>query len=137
MEVIQKCQLSVIALLNAKFFQSDSTPSFQAQSYPPWIWASSSVMTVALLGSGLVSHHLVLPGLSYSVLPSAGQPIKFAHSICAAGMAELHIQDALPEDRGTYTCLAENALGQVSCSARVTVQGRILQAFTLQLCLLL
>ncbi|MEJ1283224.1 myosin light polypeptide kinase [Cricetulus griseus] len=52
-----------------------------------------------------------------------GQPIKFAHSICEAGMAELHIQDALPEDRGTYTCLAENALGQVSCSARVTVQG--------------
>lgn len=50
-------------------------------------------------------------------------------------MAELHIQDALPEDRGTYTCLAENALGQVSCSARVTVQGRILQAlfFPLQL----
>lgn len=64
-----------------------------------------------------------------SVLPSAGQPIKFAHSVCEAGTAELHIQDALPEDRGTYTCLAENALGQVSCSARVTVQGRILQAF--------
>ncbi|EGV96409.1 Myosin light chain kinase, smooth muscle [Cricetulus griseus] len=53
-----------------------------------------------------------------------GQPIKFAHSICEAGMAELHIQDALPEDRGTYTCLAENALGQVSCSARVTVQEK-------------
>lgn len=86
-------------------------------------------MTVALLGSGLVSHHQVLPGLSPSVLPSAGQPIKFAHSVCEAGTAELHIQDALPEDRGTYTCLAENALGQVSCSARVTVQGRILQAF--------
>ncbi|XP_037065678.1 myosin light chain kinase, smooth muscle isoform X3 [Peromyscus leucopus] len=53
-----------------------------------------------------------------------GRPIKFAHSICEAGMAELHIQDALPEDRGTYTCLAENALGQVSCSARVTVQEK-------------
>ncbi|XP_057620102.1 myosin light chain kinase, smooth muscle isoform X2 [Chionomys nivalis] len=53
-----------------------------------------------------------------------GQPIKFAHSVCEAGMAELHIQDALPEDRGTYTCLAENALGQVSCSARVTVQEK-------------
>ncbi|XP_026643874.1 myosin light chain kinase, smooth muscle isoform X2 [Microtus ochrogaster] len=53
-----------------------------------------------------------------------GQPIKFARSVCEAGMAELHIQDALPEDRGTYTCLAENALGQVSCSARVTVQEK-------------
>lgn len=39
-------------------------------------------------------------------------------------MAELHIQDALPEDHGIYTCLAENPLGQVSCSARVTVYGR-------------
>lgn len=62
------------------------------------------------------------------MLPSAGQPIQFAHSICEAGVAELHIQDALPEDRGTYTCLAENAFGQVSCSATVTVQGRIFQA---------
>lgn len=41
-------------------------------------------------------------------------------------MAELHVQDALPEDHGTYTCLAENPLGQVSCSARVTVHGRSL-----------
>ncbi|XP_051005818.1 myosin light chain kinase, smooth muscle [Acomys russatus] len=53
-----------------------------------------------------------------------GQPIQFAHSVYEAGVAELHIQDALPEDRGTYTCLAENALGQVSCSARVTVQEK-------------
>ncbi|NP_647461.3 myosin light chain kinase, smooth muscle isoform 2 [Mus musculus] len=53
-----------------------------------------------------------------------GQPIQFAHSICEAGVAELHIQDALPEDRGTYTCLAENAMGQVSCSATVTVQEK-------------
>ncbi|XP_030658103.1 myosin light chain kinase, smooth muscle isoform X7 [Nomascus leucogenys] len=53
-----------------------------------------------------------------------GQPIQYAHSTCEAGMAELHIQDALPEDHGTYTCLAENALGQVSCSARVTVREK-------------
>ncbi|XP_017656046.1 myosin light chain kinase, smooth muscle isoform X1 [Nannospalax galili] len=53
-----------------------------------------------------------------------GQPIQFARSTCKAGMAELHIQDALPEDHGIYTCLAENALGQVSCSARVTVHEK-------------
>ncbi|KAF3827491.1 hypothetical protein GH733_002977, partial [Mirounga leonina] len=49
------------------------------------------------------------------------QPIQYAHSSCEAGVAELHIQDALPEDDGTYTCLAKNTMGQVSCSARVTV----------------
>ncbi|XP_059955423.1 myosin light chain kinase, smooth muscle isoform X9 [Mesoplodon densirostris] len=53
-----------------------------------------------------------------------GQPIQYAHSTCEAGVAELHIQDALPEDDGTYTCLAENTLGQVSCSARVTVHEK-------------
>ncbi|XP_045439895.1 myosin light chain kinase, smooth muscle isoform X1 [Pipistrellus kuhlii] len=52
------------------------------------------------------------------------QPIQYAHSTCEAGVAELHVQDALPEDHGTYTCLAENALGQVSCSARVTVHEK-------------
>ncbi|XP_047419681.1 myosin light chain kinase, smooth muscle isoform X2 [Sciurus carolinensis] len=53
-----------------------------------------------------------------------GQPIQYAHSTCKAGIAELHVLDALPEDNGTYTCLAENALGQVSCSARVTVHEK-------------
>ncbi|XP_031310445.2 myosin light chain kinase, smooth muscle isoform X1 [Camelus dromedarius] len=52
------------------------------------------------------------------------QPIQYAHSTCEAGVAELHIQDALPEDDGMYTCLAENTLGQVSCSARVTVREK-------------
>ncbi|XP_021565142.1 myosin light chain kinase, smooth muscle isoform X3 [Carlito syrichta] len=53
-----------------------------------------------------------------------GQPIQYARSTYEAGMAELHVQDALPEDDGTYTCLAENASGQVSCSARVTVHEK-------------
>ncbi|XP_072581334.1 myosin light chain kinase, smooth muscle isoform X8 [Vulpes vulpes] len=52
------------------------------------------------------------------------QPIQYAHSSCEAGVAELHIQDALPEDDGIYTCLAKNTLGQVSCSARVTVHEK-------------
>ncbi|KAM9225689.1 myosin light chain kinase, smooth muscle [Dugong dugon] len=53
-----------------------------------------------------------------------GQPIQYAHSSCEAGMAELHVQDALPEDHGIYTCVAENTLGQASCSARVTVHEK-------------
>ncbi|XP_030876869.1 myosin light chain kinase, smooth muscle-like, partial [Leptonychotes weddellii] len=52
------------------------------------------------------------------------QPIQYAHSSCEAGVAELHIQDALPEDDGTYTCLAKNTVGQASCSARVTVHEK-------------
>ncbi|XP_006869427.1 PREDICTED: myosin light chain kinase, smooth muscle isoform X2 [Chrysochloris asiatica] len=52
------------------------------------------------------------------------QPIQYAHSTCEAGTAELRIQDALPEDDGTYTCLAENSWGQASCSARVTVHEK-------------
>lgn len=88
-----------------------------------------SFMTAAtLLRTGLPPLCRLPPGLSPPVLPSPGQPIQYARSTCEAGVAELHIQDTLPEDDGTYTCLAENTAGQVSCSARVTVQGRSLWA---------
>uniref|UniRef100_A0A8C6IW82 Myosin light chain kinase, smooth muscle n=1 Tax=Melopsittacus undulatus TaxID=13146 RepID=A0A8C6IW82_MELUD len=50
------------------------------------------------------------------------QPIQYAHSTFEDGVAKLTVQDALPEDDGIYTCLAENNTGQASCSAQVTVK---------------
>ncbi|XP_074070774.1 myosin light chain kinase, smooth muscle isoform X2 [Macrotis lagotis] len=52
------------------------------------------------------------------------RPIQYAHTTFEDGVAELQIQDALPEDNGLYTCLAENPSGQASCSAQVTVQEK-------------
>uniref|UniRef100_A0A8C3JY91 Myosin light chain kinase, smooth muscle n=1 Tax=Calidris pygmaea TaxID=425635 RepID=A0A8C3JY91_9CHAR len=52
------------------------------------------------------------------------QPIQYAHSTFEDGVAKLTVQDALPEDDGIYTCLAENNTGQASCSARVTVKEK-------------
>lgn len=54
---------------------------------------------------------------------SAEQPIQYAHSTFEDGVAKLTVQDALPEDDGIYTCLAENNRGRASCSAQVTVKG--------------
>uniref|UniRef100_A0A8C6IUG9 Myosin light chain kinase, smooth muscle n=1 Tax=Melopsittacus undulatus TaxID=13146 RepID=A0A8C6IUG9_MELUD len=54
------------------------------------------------------------------------QPIQYAHSTFEDGVAKLTVQDALPEDDGIYTCLAENNTGQASCSAQVTVKGEYL-----------
>ncbi|XP_071419035.1 myosin light chain kinase, smooth muscle isoform X3 [Pithys albifrons albifrons] len=51
------------------------------------------------------------------------QPIQYAHSTFEDGVAKLTVQDALPEDDGIYTCLAENNKGQASCSAQVTVKA--------------
>uniref|UniRef100_A0A8C3JZI4 Myosin light chain kinase, smooth muscle n=1 Tax=Calidris pygmaea TaxID=425635 RepID=A0A8C3JZI4_9CHAR len=56
------------------------------------------------------------------------QPIQYAHSTFEDGVAKLTVQDALPEDDGIYTCLAENNTGQASCSARVTVKGEYLKS---------
>uniref|UniRef100_A0A8C8SS89 Myosin light chain kinase, smooth muscle n=1 Tax=Pelusios castaneus TaxID=367368 RepID=A0A8C8SS89_9SAUR len=52
------------------------------------------------------------------------EPIQYAHSIFEDGAAKLTIQDALPEDDGVYTCLAENSTGRASCSAQVTVKEK-------------
>ncbi|PKU40026.1 myosin light chain smooth muscle [Limosa lapponica baueri] len=52
------------------------------------------------------------------------QPIQYAHSTFEDGVAKLTVQDALPEDDGIYTCLAENNAGQASCSAQVTVKEK-------------
>ncbi|XP_043852237.1 myosin light chain kinase, smooth muscle isoform X2 [Dromiciops gliroides] len=52
------------------------------------------------------------------------QPIQYAHTTFEDGVAELQVQDALPEDNGLYTCLAENPSGRASCSALVTVQEK-------------
>nr|XP_056717065.1 myosin light chain kinase, smooth muscle isoform X2 [Euleptes europaea] len=51
------------------------------------------------------------------------RPIQYAHSIFEDGIAKLTVQDALPEDDGIYTCLAENSAGMASCSAQVTVKA--------------
>ncbi|XP_077176550.1 myosin light chain kinase, smooth muscle isoform X1 [Paroedura picta] len=52
------------------------------------------------------------------------RPIHYAHSIFEDGIAKLTVQDALPEDDGVYTCLAENGAGTASCSAQVTVKEK-------------
>ncbi|XP_074857098.1 myosin light chain kinase, smooth muscle isoform X2 [Carettochelys insculpta] len=52
------------------------------------------------------------------------EPIQYAHSILENGVAKLTVQDALPEDDGVYTCLAENSTGRASCSAQVTVKEK-------------
>uniref|UniRef100_A0A4W3HZ23 Myosin light chain kinase, smooth muscle n=1 Tax=Callorhinchus milii TaxID=7868 RepID=A0A4W3HZ23_CALMI len=52
------------------------------------------------------------------------KPIQYAHSTFENGVAKLSVQDALPEDDGIYTCVAENSSGRVSCSAKVSVQEK-------------
>ena len=40
------------------------------------------------------------------------------------GVHSLRIPCAETVDKGEYTCIAKNKVGQVSCSARLTVQGK-------------
>ncbi|XP_073929401.1 myosin light chain kinase, smooth muscle isoform X3 [Castor canadensis] len=96
-----------------------------------------AAMEVAPLFSSVLKDCMVIEGQDFVLQCSVqgtpvpqitwllnGQPIQYARSACEAGVAKLHVQDALPEDHGTYTCLAENTLGQVSCSAKVTVHEK-------------
>lgn len=52
------------------------------------------------------------------------KPFQYAHNTYKDGIAKLSVLDALPEDDAVYTCVAENKLGTVSCSAKVTVKER-------------
>lgn len=63
------------------------------------------------------------------LLSSIDRPIQYAHSVFDDGMAKLTVQDALPEDDGLYTCLAENNAGRASCSAQVTVKGEYFEGW--------
>uniref|UniRef100_A0A670HZD6 Myosin light chain kinase, smooth muscle n=1 Tax=Podarcis muralis TaxID=64176 RepID=A0A670HZD6_PODMU len=58
------------------------------------------------------------------ILTVKNRPIQYAHSAFEDGLAKLTVQDALPEDDGVYTCLAENSAGRASCSAQVTVKEK-------------
>lgn len=60
----------------------------------------------------------------FFLLFSVDQPIQYACSNFEDGIAKLTVQDALPEDDGVYTCLAENPAGRASCCAQVTVKGK-------------
>lgn len=52
------------------------------------------------------------------------QPIPNARSSFDNGLAKLMIHDALQEDEGLYTCVAENSHGRAVCSARVLVKAK-------------
>ncbi|XP_032891333.1 myosin light chain kinase, smooth muscle-like [Amblyraja radiata] len=51
-----------------------------------------------------------------------GKAAKFGRASVSDGVAQWVIEDCLPEDAGTYVCVAESPWGRVSSSATVTIQ---------------
>ncbi|XP_061083193.1 myosin light chain kinase, smooth muscle [Conger conger] len=52
------------------------------------------------------------------------KPVPYTHASFENGVAKLTVLDALPEDDGSYACVAENSLGRATCTARVTIKEK-------------
>ncbi|KAG7466950.1 hypothetical protein MATL_G00147860 [Megalops atlanticus] len=52
------------------------------------------------------------------------KPVPYTHASFENGVAQLMVLDALPEDDGSYTCVAENPHGRAACTARVTIKEK-------------
>ncbi|KAJ8253328.1 hypothetical protein GJAV_G00211680 [Gymnothorax javanicus] len=52
------------------------------------------------------------------------KPVSPTHTSFEGGVAKLTVLDTLPEDDGSYSCVAENSLGTATCTARVTVKEK-------------
>ncbi|KAI1899222.1 hypothetical protein AGOR_G00059580 [Albula goreensis] len=52
------------------------------------------------------------------------KPIPYTHASFENGVAKLTVLDALPEDDGSYACVAENSHGRASCMARVLIKEK-------------
>ncbi|KAG2459419.1 MYLK protein, partial [Polypterus senegalus] len=50
--------------------------------------------------------------------------ILYAHTTYENQIARLNVQDALPEDDGMYSCVAENSFGRAVCSAKVAIKEK-------------
>ncbi|XP_028662306.1 myosin light chain kinase, smooth muscle [Erpetoichthys calabaricus] len=50
--------------------------------------------------------------------------ILYAHTTYENQIARLNVQDALPEDDGIYSCVAENSFGRAVCSAKVVIKEK-------------
>lgn len=57
------------------------------------------------------------------LLLRAGEAARFGIPSFDGREASFVVRDALPEDAGAYTCLAENEAGKTSCGAAVFVRG--------------
>ena len=54
----------------------------------------------------------------------AGEVAYFGRSFCDGRAVRFLVKECLPEDAGTFTCLAENSAGRTSSCALVSVQGK-------------